>query len=72
MSSSSVQKIHAHNVQKYNNSRKCHVCLKINCREKNFFFFIFFTIKNIHSKLVKCEFSDKRKLDRCIFKDVSK
>ena len=64
MSSSSVQKIHAHNVQKYNNSKKCHVCLKINCREKKFFFFIFFTIK-------KCVFSNKRKLNRCIFKDVS-
>ena len=52
MSSSSVQKIHAHNVQKYNNSRKCHVCLKINCKEKKFFFFIFFTIKNNNKKYI--------------------
>ena len=28
MSSSSVQKIHALSVQKYNNSRKCNVCGK--------------------------------------------
>ena len=64
MSSSSVQKIHAHNVKKYNNSKKCHVCFKIECKEKKKFFFIFFTIK-------KYVFSNKRKLDRFIFKDVS-
>ena len=39
--------------------------LKLNVRGKKKFFFIFFTIK-------KCVFSNKRKLDRCIFKDVSK
>ena len=43
-SSSSVQKIHAHNVQKYNNSKKCHVNLKINCKGKkrNFFYFFYY------------------------------